>query len=320
MSFQNILGHNQAIGRLQEYLKEERLVNGYLFCGPEGIGKKAVAMALAKAANCQARAPEPCAKCPSCLKIEKNQHPDVHLIDAEDSERIKIENIRQLQRQIGLRAYEARKKVFIIDNAHRLTPEAASALLKVLEEPPKDSLIILISAKPNLLFKTIISRCRTIKFYPMPRVELEAVLKDNYGLHLHLAHYLAYFCEGRLGKALRLKDTDVLREKNTVIDDFLFSHRPAIDNSLKIDADTLRRYLGILVSCFRDIYLAKAGLEHSQMINLDRKPELSRIIPRFSFTDLDKIMNFMSDSIFYLDHNINAKLLLSNLRTQIWRE
>lgn len=320
MSFQNILGQETAISRLKDYIEQERLVNGYLFCGPEGVGKRMTAITLAKAVNCESQSSDACDKCSSCLRIAANQHPDLHIIDAEDAERIKIENIRQLQREISLRPYEARKKVFIIDNAHQLTAEAAGALLKVLEEPPKDSLIILISAKPNLLFKTIISRCRIIKFSPMARAGLEEALKKDYSLHLYLAHFLAYFCEGRIGNALALKQTDVLREKNRVIDDFIFTHNSPMDDLSKATAPQMRRYLNILTAWFRDAYLARAGLSHSELINLDRKSELLKFTERFTSVELEEILKSISDYIFYLQHNINAKLLMANLRAQIWKE
>lgn len=320
MSFRNILGQETAINRLKGYIEQGRLVNGYLFTGPEGVGKKMAAITLAKAVNCESQAADACDKCPSCLRMAANQHPDLHLIDAEDAERIKIESIRQLQREIFLRPYEARKKVFIIDNAHQLTAEASGALLKVLEEPPKNSMIILISAKPNLLFKTIISRCRLIKFYPMARAGLEESLKKDYSLHLYLAHFLAYFCEGRIGNALFLRGTDVLREKNMVIDDFLFTRSSSMDNLSKAGAPQMRRYLNILAAWFRDAYLVRAGLPHSEVINLDRKSELLEFTGRFTSAELEEILKSISDYIFYLQHNINPKLLMANLRAQTWKE
>jgi len=320
MSFQNILGQETAINRLRGYIEHSHLANGYLFCGPEGVGKRMAAITLAKAVNCESQTTDSCDKCPPCARIAANQHPDLHIIDAEDAERIKIENIRQLQREISLKPYEARKKVFIIDNAHQLTAEAAGALLKVLEEPPKDSLIILISAKPNLLFKTIVSRCRVVKFYPMARAGLEEALKKDYSLHMYLAHYLAYFCEGRIGNALTLRETDVLREKNMVINGFLFSRNNHMDDLAKADASQIRRYLNILAAWFRDAYLVQAGMDQSEAINFDRKSELFEFAGRFTSLELEEILKSISDYIFYLEHNINAKLLTANLRTQIWKE
>jgi len=330
MSFKDTKGQDKTIATLQDYLKHGHLASSYLFVGPGGIGKKMVAKTLAKTLNCQRQSLDSCDECPSCLKIEKNQHPDVFIIDAAtplrfdspdsgNSHAVRIGHIRQLQQDISLRPYEARYKVFIIDDAHNLTAEASNALLKILEEPPPQSVIILLSAKPNLLFKTIISRCQVLKFYPLTRFTLEELLKKDYSLHSHLAHFLAYFCDGRLGEVLKLKDTDILNEKNKVIDAFVISRNFRPDNFLGQKRDDLRRYLNILAAWFRDIYLIKTGTAHAELINCDRKGDLLKFMPHFSFLDLDEIFQAISGFALRLEENINIKLLLANLRMEVWK-
>lgn len=318
MSFQDIKGQDKTIGILKGYIGQSRLQGGYLFAGPEGVGKRLVAITLAKAVNCLETDADSCDTCASCKKIENNQHPDVHIIEASESE-IKIEQIRQLQRDISFKPYEAKTKVFIIDNAHKLTAEASSCLLKILEEPPADSLIILVSDKPALLFKTIISRCKLLNFLPLPRRQLQDIFKKDFALDNNTAHFLAYFSEGRLGSALKLKDGDTLREKNRVIDTFVFSRNPNLDNLSIQNRQDIRNYLNILATWFRDIYLIKVGMPYSEIINYDRKEELLRVMSRFSFLDLNEILGSISDSIFYLERNINIKLLLYDLRSQLCR-
>lgn len=322
MSFKDIKGQDKAIRILREHLKQSRLKNGYLFVGPEGVGKRLAAEILAKAANCAHGPLDSCDRCSSCLKIEKNQHPDVHIIDADDisnsESRIKIDHIRQLQKDINLKPYEGKLKVFIIDNAHNLTPEASNALLKVLEEPPVNSLIILVSAKPTLLFKTVISRCQIVKFYPLARHRLEDILKKDYSLDEHLAHFLAYFCEGKIGCALRLKDTGIMGNKNAVINQFVLSKESNLGDLLTKDRDEIRIYLNILAGWFRDIYIIKIGTPYSELINLDRKTELLKFI-KVSFWEIEEILNCISDSLLYLGQNVNVKLLLSDLKAELWK-
>lgn len=297
-------------------MEQSRLEGGYLFCGPEGMGKKMTAKEVAKAVNCLETAMDSCDRCISCLKIANNQHPDIHFIANEDAE-IKIEYIRQLQKDISLRPYEGKRKVFIIDNAHKLTAEASNAVLKILEEPPKGTLIILISDKPQLLFKTIISRCKAVKFFPLKRIELEGVLKKEFGFEDIRAHFLAYFSEGRLGCALRLKDADILQKKNTIIDQFSPQGRTTLDNLSLQNRQEVRGHLNILAAWFRDIYLLKTGIAHSEVINSDRIAELLKLMNRFSFSDLDEILRLISNSILYLEQNINVKLLLMDLKLSI---
>jgi DNA polymerase-3 subunit delta' len=329
MSFKDIKGQDHPIEMLKEYIKSSCVIGGYLFIGPEGVGKALVAKTLAKIVNCQEDNLDSCDRCISCLKIERNQHPDMHYIsgsnllgnDNGDFDSIKIDYIRHLQKDINLKPYEGKIKVFIIDNAHYLTAEASNALLKVLEEPPGNSLIILISSKPTLLFKTIISRCKIIRFSSLLRTELEEILKKEYCLDNNLAHFLAYFSEGRIGSALRLKDADILREKNRIIDDFiLLDSKPSLDNLSLQNRKDVARGLNILAAWFRDIYLVKIGMPHYELINLDRKTQILRFMTRYTLLDLDEILKSISNSLLYLEQNVNIKLLLSNLMIELWKE
>ncbi|MDD5098032.1 MAG: DNA polymerase III subunit delta' [Candidatus Omnitrophica bacterium] len=320
MPFADIKGQDKAVGRLKEYLRHGRLASAYLFLGPDGVGKFLAARTLAKAVNCQEGDFDSCDKCASCLKIEKGAHPDVHIIgrpiedDPAASETVKIEEIRQLQKEINLKPYEGKCKVFIIDNAHRLTPEASGALLKTLEEPPGNSLIILLSSKPALLFKTIISRCQVLKFFPLPRIRLKEVLRKDYHFDGHEAHFLAYFCEGRLGYAVRLKELDIFKEKNRIIEGLGSPGIFALGDEMAESRESLRQGLNILAAWFRDIYMIKSGSSHKELINFDRREQLLRLMNRYSFGELDEILKYISDSLLYLEQNINVKLLLSNLK------
>lgn len=316
MPFKDIKGQDKPIGLLKSYMQQSRLGGSYLFSGPQGVGKGLTAKTLAKALNCLQGEFDSCDKCASCLKIDAAMHPDISLVQPEGE--IKIEYIRQLQKQISFRPYEAKFKVFILDNAHTLTAEASNALLKILEEPPASSLIILITDKPARIFKTIISRCKVIKFTPLRRLDLQEILKGEYGLDNGMAHFLAYFCEGRIGSALAMKETDIFREKNRLID-YAFSKDMRLEGLPLHDKEGLRRYLNILSTWFRDIYLAKAGLPYLQLINSDRQEELLKLTEKFSFQELSGIVDFIADSIAYLDKNINTRLLLYNLGAQICR-
>jgi len=318
MRFSDIIGHQRPLSIIRAYLENNRLAGAYIFSGPEGIGKKLAAKIIAKKLNCIASEAEPCQDCSSCLKTAKEEHPDLHIIQ-NDQAQIKIEDIREILRQANFRPYEGKAKVFIIDNAHKLNLEAANSLLKILEEPPKDALFILITHKPQNIIKTVLSRCKQIKFASLPRPQLEDILNRNYALDRANAHFLAYYCEGRLGLALRLKDTPLLQEKNKIFDAFVLSGKPLDRNIMGQSKEQLQINLNILASWFRDIYLLKTGISDKEVIHLDRHSDLLKLVLRFSFKQLDDILLTLAESLRYLENNVNSKLLLHNLGAQLWK-
>jgi DNA polymerase-3 subunit delta' len=324
MSFQDIKGNAESIRLLRAAVEENRLASAYLFIGPEGVGKDLVATTLVKVLNCQNRPAtesDCCDRCVSCLKIEKGIHPDLHRIPVAggDGDSIKIEQIRELKDKICLKPYEGRYKAFIINGAEKLTPEAANAFLKILEEPPGESLIILTASREQLIFATVRSRLTKLRFYPMPREDLEQLLRTQYSVDYVLSHYLAYASEGRLGEALRrLKQEAYLREKNNIIDEIIQSRRFSLRWE-KISKEDLRQRLDIWLSWFRDIYLAKVSLAQKEFVNIDRKDELFREKDRYSFPELEAIFNDILKAAVCLKQNINPNILMSNLRQRLNR-
>lgn len=302
MRFSGVIGHDKPISIINSFIETNRLSGAYIFSGPEGIGKKMVAKLIARELN-GAR--------------DDREHPDLHIIESGNSQ-IKIEDIRAMQHQASLRPYEGKMNIFIIDNAHRLNPESANSLLKILEEPPKDCLFILVTHKPQNIFKTVLSRCKTIKFAPLARADLESLLIKEHSLERGQAHFLAYYCEGRVGLALKLKDSGLAGEKNRMLDSFLIPEKAPDRERIGQNKDELRAFLNILAAWFRDVYLFKAGLGQKEAIHADREKDLLKLSHKFSFKQLDDIITCISESFMYLDNNINTKLLLHNLGAQLW--
>ncbi len=313
MSFSDIKGQDNAIVRLKAGLENNHVASAYLFSGPEGVGKRLAALNFAKALNCLENNSDGCGTCVSCVKIEKGIHPDLHIVDNGAFENIKIEDIRVLQREIALRPYEGRRKIFLINNAHNFNSDSANAFLKTLEEPSGSSVIILVTDKPRLLFRTIISRCQVIKFFELSRPEFEEVLKNSCNLDSRALRFLSFFCEGRIGAAMQWKGRDIIAEKNRVIDFFGPDSRLTAENSFIQERDDLRWSLGVLACWFRDVYFVKAGLAESRIINIDRRDVLGGTANRYSFNELDNILNGISDALLYLEQNANVKLLLADL-------
>ena len=317
MRFDEIIGQENALNIIRAHLKNNRFFGAYLFSGPEGTGKKMTARVASAALNCADPHNPPCGTCASCQKIRKEEHPDLHII-ANGQSQVKSEDIREILRQANFRPFEGRSKVFIIDNAHKLNIEAANSLLKVLEEPPANVVIILVTHKPQNIIKTVLSRCKMVKFSSLPRARLEEVLIKNYAQDRLSAHFLAYYAEGRLGLALRLKDLPLLQEKNKICDNLL-SNRPLDRNIIGQNKEQLQGALNILASWFRDIYLIKAGLDEKESINADRKLDLIKAASQYSYKQLDEIIWSIGESALYLEKNVNSKLLIHNLGAQLWK-
>jgi len=330
------MSYNQSLAQelpeqiIKKAWESGRMSSAYLFFGPAGTGRLSLARSLAKSINCKANSFPPCSVCPSCVKIEKNNHPDVHYVKKEISSVIKIEQIHQMQREINLSCFEGRCKVFIMLNTEDLTSEAANCLLKILEEPPKDSLIILIASDLRRIFPTIISRCQKIRFTSKDRYEAEIILNRNYHLDETLSHFLAFVFEGRLLEALRFKDGNIKNFKNQIIRQFVlssgFSFTPLDGKHLTgfnkfdfKDKEELNWLIKILITCVRDIYLLKIGQDKSELINEDIAEQLFRLAGKFTFTDLDQMLGQLCNMLENVRQNINPRLLIDNLRL-LWRK
>ena len=208
MSFKDILGHQRPITLLQRAIKNEKVVNSYLFLGSEGVGKKYVALQFAKTLNClgeEAERADACDHCSSCKKIDHGLHPDVLLIEPE-GQNIKVDQVRQLQRDLAYRPYEGKRRVCILTAADRMAPNMSNILLKTLEEPPLHTVIVLLANNSRLVLPTILSRCQSIRFNPLPFPLVSKWLMENKGLSGEEAHLLASLSEGSPGKALEIQE------------------------------------------------------------------------------------------------------------------
>lgn len=200
MKFSEIVGHRRSIEVLRRMYRRGRVPHALLFIGPEGVGKRMVAEAFFQYLNCPSAGEDSCGLCPSCEKVTKGRHPDLHLLVPE-GERIKIQQIRELAHMLYLRPLEARWRGAIIEGAERMTKEAANAFLKTLEEPPPQTLIVLITSRPEGLLPTISSRCQRIRFYPLSDEEVREVLERE-GVSPGDIELLLRLAEGSPGKAL----------------------------------------------------------------------------------------------------------------------
>jgi DNA polymerase-3 subunit delta' len=225
-----IVGHSEAVAALNRSLVEDRIAHAYLFTGPPGIGKAALALELARSLNC--REPEPpCGVCSTCRRIGNGIYPDVEqirpggLCDESDHDHstdagrdIRICQVRRAERVLGIAPYEGRRRVLLVDPADTLNAQAADAFLKTLEEPPNGSVLILITAHEEGLAETIRSRCRRVPLRPLSIKETECSLIERFGASPEPARRLARLFGGQLGLAVSaLRDPDYEERRDAVL-------------------------------------------------------------------------------------------------------
>jgi DNA polymerase-3 subunit delta' len=314
---------NQSVlNRFSILAKAQRLAHAYLFIGPMNIGKGETALAVAKLIHCGTEKDGlSCEDCPACAKINAGAHPDVLIIDHEPGESIKIEQIRALLDRMKLRPWGGTKKVVLIRNIEQLTPEAANAFLKTLEEPSASTLILLTTSVPEQNPETIRSRCQAVYFQPLSNSELEERLRGDHRLKENDAHFLAYFAQGCPGAVQRMMDSDILRYKDEVIDGFLF-RRPAAEEIKAVvdDKEQAKVFLNILFSWIRDVLLLKSGVDDRRLIHRDRREALERFALKYSFEELSDLNRSVVHMYELLAENLNIKLPLMIIGEQIWRK
>jgi DNA polymerase-3 subunit delta' len=299
-------------------LRRQRVASSYIFCGESGIGKRTAAINFAKALNCihegqgvstrgpvdPMASPEPghfdaCDACASCMKIDAGVHPDFLLIAPEDRI-IKIDEIRMVEEALSYKPFEGRRKVIIVDEAEAMNISAANAFLKTLEEPPADSVIILITAKPGALPDTIRSRCSRVNFYPLSHSACREVLAGRYqGEDLGLAVTLSM---GRPGAA---HTNDLREERDWYLDHFRNMLRAGKDGWTS--REDMERWFDQAVIMLRDLAALKIG-GPSRIINLDLLAYL---------TDLSKSTDLNVILYLYEELNLLKGQLLYNLNKSI---
>ncbi len=323
--FKDIEGQDRAVEFFRSSVNRNKLAHAYLFLGPQSVGKTLLAKNLAKFLNCEKPVKhgdldiDCCDSCISCRKIDDFNHPDVHWIEAEQSRRVSIDEIRLAQKEISLKSYEGKLKVMIVLEAHRMTEEAANSLLKTLEEPPGHSLIILTSANINGLLPTIVSRCQTVKFYPLNYEKLKQILAQRYKFKADDLHFLSAQAEGRIGRALSLRDKQALDKKNRLIERISrFDRRPSSAELFNIkDKKELANQIRHLLNWFRDILIFKVGLPASSIINADRLEGIKSQAKMFNLQELEQIITEIDQTHRLIESNVNPKIALEVMFEEI---
>ncbi len=318
MIFDGIYGHRKQIEILRNAILSDRVSHAYLFVGIEGVGKRTVALAFANALNCQNGKGEGCGRCASCRKIANNNHPDVRLVVAK-KDNILIDQIRELQREMSLALYEARYRVVIIDQAEKMNPAAANCLLKILEEPPMKTVIVLVSRTLHLLLPTIVSRCQKIVFNPLPSETLAEAIVALGKADEKRAITLAGPSEGSLGRAFELLESPFVEDRKTLLRRLIVLSDADISELFKLaedsakNKDELRETLEAVWTLFRDFLIWRHFQDKKLLVNIDLCEEIGKGASLFRTEAIVSMMELVSETRLQLERNINPRLLAERL-------
>jgi DNA polymerase-3 subunit delta' len=330
----NHLGGNQRVKDLLKRMLEARRVPGaLLFSGPEGIGKKLFAIELAKALNCRTpNGVEACDKCPACLRIAKfnypqsdksedwdqiirTDHADVGLVVA-PKRVLKVEQMRAIEREANYRPFEGKARVFLIDDAEKLNDSSANALLKILEEPPPTSHIILITSRPAILLSTIRSRCQVVRFSPLTVAEIETYLLRDKKIEKDEARLRARLAGGSIARALesdierfRLQRDEMLRvlEALAITGNWAELLGAAEQMNDAKHKDDYESNLEVLETLIRDAWLLGLGA-HDQIVNEDLRPQLTKVSQNIESPQAARWISRIEELREQLVVNVNRKV------------
>jgi DNA polymerase III subunit delta' len=308
-----VRGQDAALGLLRRALQADRVAHAYAFVGPSGVGRRLTALGFAQACLCPDRG---CGACPTCRRVAAGQHPDCHLLAPTPPEKnprgtpsLRIEQIRELEHWAALAPLAAPRKVFILDDAERMTLPTAQALLKTLEEPPPRTLLILILANVRALPPTVLSRCQLVRFRPLPEAEAVAVLVEG-GVEPEAARLLARLCRGQVGRALAGEPGAVRARRDAALE---LAGTPRVRLAGRLpdrpDRDTVAAYLETYWVWLRDALCLAAGGDPALVVNADRQEELAALA-RQGLPALADAIAVVKEARLALDVNVSPRLAL----------
>lgn len=320
--FEKIIGNEKNKTILKKALELNKTSHSYLFWGTEGIGKKKIALEFAKKLLCLTPNEENC-RCKACIEFDSNNNPDFMMIEPQDG-KVKIDQIREMQRKVAEKPIVSDNKVYIIDDSDTMTSEAQNCLLKTLEEPPEYAIIILVTNNKEGLLPTIRSRCEIVKFTPIPFIEIKNYL-INQGIEPNRANLLSSFSRGSMKKALELASSNEFYEMKENVQKYI--ETILSKNMVEIlDIPTqIEQYKGeiinvldMMINYFRDIMICKEHVNKSMIINADKLVFIQNMSSKITYSQVSKIIDIIEDTKIKIKGNCNFNVSIQVMSLNIY--
>jgi len=331
MPFRSITGHRLLLELVARASIRGTLPQSLIFAGPEGVGKRMAAVALAQLANCPAPAGEDaCGVCRSCTRIARGVHADVVVVEPGETGSIKIEQIRDAIEATAYRPFEGRRRVVIIDGADAIVTQGQDALLKTLEEPPSTSLFVLVTSRPDVLLPTVLSRCQRLRFGRLAPADVAAVLIGEHQYAEADAYAAAALSDGSIGVAIEggadafvdaREPAAGLLERVAASDDprRRLEGAKALTASFRggSDREELARRLRALSSILRDLGVLLSRADERCLANADLRPLLLRLVRSFDGDRALRAFSAVDRALESLERNASPKIVADWLAFQI---
>ena len=316
--FQDILGHEMIKDHFRKAIENHKVSHAYILSGEEGMGRKSLANAFAMTLLCEKGLKEPCMECHSCKQMLSDNHPDVIHVTHEKPGSIGVDDIRkQINDTIMIKPYSSYYKIYMVDEAEKMTVQAQNALLKTIEEPPSYAVIILMTTNPDAFLPTILSRCIQLKLKPLRDYVVKGYLVEKLGVPVEKAEVYAAFARGNLGKAIHIASSEefgeLYRAVLTLLKNIKNMDLPALlefIKKLQEDHLDINECLDFMQLWYRDILMYKVTKDMNLLIFKDEYKTVSEICSHSSYEGLEAVLEAIDKAKQRLDANVNTELAL----------
>ena len=316
--FQDILGHEMIKDHFRKAIENHKVSHAYILAGEEGMGRKSLANAFAMTLLCEKGLKEPCMECHSCKQMLSDNHPDVIHVTHEKPGSIGVDDIRkQINDTIMIKPYSSYYKIYMLDEAEKMTVQAQNALLKTIEEPPSYAVIILMTTNPDAFLPTILSRCIQLKLKPLRDYVVNGYLVEKLGVPVEKAEVYAAFARGNLGKAIHIASSEefgeLYRAVLTLLKNIKNMDLPALlefIKKLQEDHLDINECLDFMQLWYRDILMYKVTKDMNLLIFKDEYKTVSEICSHSSYEGLEAVLEAIDKAKQRLDANVNTELAL----------